>query len=87
MKINRIVVLGLVAVGGIVALVGCRKKSEPVLPQPAGVGEKAGAALDRAAQKTAEAAKTTAEAAKEAAGNAVEKTGEVLEKAGENMQK
>ncbi len=88
--------LGLAAVAGLVTMTGCAEKSET--NQLPGVGERTGAAMDRAAEKTvetanaatekaAETAKKAAEATKEAAQKAVEKTGEALEKAGESMQK
>jgi hypothetical protein len=78
-----------VVVAGAVAMVACGKN-----PESAGVGERTGAALDRAAVKTVDATKAAAAATKDATGRAVEKTGEVLEKSGaavektgENMQK
>jgi hypothetical protein len=71
------------------ALAGCCRNSEDE-----GAGEQTGAALDRAAESTADAAKTTGEKIKETTGKALEKTGEVLEsagaaveKTGDNMQK
>ena len=90
MKMERIRVLGVVALMGAVAITGCKQKSET---EPAGMAERTGAALDTAAEKTAEAgatvvektvegAKTTATATKEVTGKVVEKTGEVIEKAG-----
>ncbi len=82
MKITCVKLLGLVAVAGVVALTGCEKKTET-----AGVGERTGAALDEAAEKTADAAKSTAATVKDATGRAVEKTGEVMEKAGNAVEK
>ena len=79
MKMERIRVLGVVALMGAVAITGCKQKSEM---EPAGMAERTGAALDTAAEKTVEGAKTTATATKEVTGKVVEKTGEVLEKAG-----
>ncbi len=98
MKISAINILGIIVAVGVVATVGCKQKSSSETTPMAGVGEKAGAALDRAAEKTVEmatnvaektgeAAKTTAEAAKNVAGQAVEKTGAALEKAGAATEK
>ena len=94
MKIDVVRVLGIVAVGGVVAVAGCRQRSESEPPKTAGVAERTGAALDRAAEKTVEVATNVAGKTKDAAGVAIEKTGEVMEKAGaavektgENMQK
>ena len=94
MKIDVARILGVVAVAGALAVVGCTQKSES---EP-GVAERTGAALDRAADKTVEvstnvagktveAAKTTAAATKDVAGQAVEKTGAALEKAGAATEK
>jgi hypothetical protein len=71
-----------VVVVGAVTMVACGNRCE----QP-GVGERTGAAMDRAAEKTVEAAKATAAATKEAAGKAVEKTGKVLETSGAAVEK
>jgi len=92
MKISMLTIAGVVSVALVVGFVSCRQKTET--PGPA---EKAGAALDRAAAKTADAANTAAEKTKEAAVKAadatksaaqkvVEKTGEGLEKAGEAVE-
>ena len=85
MKTRTMAVLGAVTVAGVLTLVGCGKN--PDVPPAAGVGQRTGAALDRAAEKTADAAKAATEATKAAADNAVEKTGEGLEKAGSAMEK
>jgi hypothetical protein len=100
-KINMVIFFGILAVAviGAVAVVGCCCKisdSEP--SNTAGVAERTGAALDKAADKTVEATtnivgktgdavKKTAAATKDVAGQAVEKTGEALEKAGAAVEK
>ena len=73
MKTQRIRLLrcGAVAVALAVVAVGCGQQSGQ-----AGVGERTGVAIDKAAAKT-----------KDAAGQAVEKTGEALEKAGSAVDK
>ena len=83
MKNDMTKMLRIVAIIGVVAVAGCCKKSDSEPPKTAGVGERTGAALDKAAEKT-----------KDVAGKVVEKTGEALQKAGaatertgENMQK
>ncbi len=83
-KVEKFLWMVSVAVVGSLTTVGCRPKDAA---EPAGVGERTGAAMDRAADKTAEAAKTAAAATKEFTGAAVEKTGEVLEKAGTAVEK
>lgn len=83
MRLTITSMAGLVAVAGALAVAGCGKRPE----KAAGPAERTGAALDKAAEKTADAAKTTAEAAKDAAGVAVQKTGEALEKAGAATEK
>ena len=89
MKIDFLLVLGVIAVAGVVVFVSCRQKTET--PGPA---EKAGAALDKAAAKTVEAADTAAVKTREAAqkvavktGEGLEKVGAAVEKTGENLQK
>jgi hypothetical protein len=83
MKSKMLKMLGIVAIGGAVSLVGCDNKS----------GEKAGASIDKAAEntksavstaadKTTEGVKKAATATQNATGKAVEKTGEALKKAG-----
>jgi hypothetical protein len=88
MKINRMGFTGLTAVigfvflaAGLASLTGCDKPSTA-----AEVGEKTGAALDTAAEKTVEATKTAASATKEFTGKALEETGEAMKKAGEAME-
>jgi hypothetical protein len=89
MKIDFLLVLGVIAVAGVVGFASCRQKTET--PGPA---EKAGAALDKAAANTVEAANTAAAKTKEAAqkvtvktGEGLEKAGAAVEKTGENLQK
>ncbi|HBA72430.1 MAG TPA: hypothetical protein DCZ63_09680 [Geobacter sp.] len=77
MKIDLIKVLGTILVAGIVSLAGCGEKP----------GEKAGTAVDNAAEKTTDAVKSAAEATKDATGKAVEKTGEAMGKAGSSVEK
>ena len=79
MNKDMIRVLSVVAVASAVVAGGCRRKYEP---EPVGMAERTGAALDTAAEKTVEGAKATAAATREVAGKAVEKTGAALEKAG-----
>lgn len=81
MKLNIARLLSMMTIAGVMMMAGCGKNSETP-----GVGERAGAALDKAAEKTAAAAQTAAEKTKDVAGKAVEKTGEVLEKAGEAVE-
>ncbi len=81
MKTIRMVGVALVAASVIVG--GCNRSSEPA--GTPGVGERSGAAVDKAADKTADGAKAVAEKTKEVTGKALEKTGEVMEKAGESM--
>ena len=93
MKINRINFVRIAAGLGVVFLTGCdRPAKEP------GSAEKAGAALDRVAEKTEDTAITAAEKTRAAADKAVkatenfadksvQKTGEALEKAGAAMEK
>ena len=85
--------LSLLGILGAASLLGCGCAEKTIPPAP-GPAERTGAAIDRAAEKTADAAKAAAEATKNATGRAVEKTGEVLkkagtavDKAGSNMQK
>ena len=91
MKNGMVKVLVMVAVAGVVAVVGCSQKSETEPSKTAGVGERTGAALDRAAEKTAEAvtnaAKKTTEAAKAAAAATKDVAGQAVEKTGADMQK
>jgi uncharacterized lipoprotein NlpE involved in copper resistance len=55
MKIGMVKVLGIAAVAGTLSLVGCDNKPGST----AGVGERTGAALDKAAEKTGEAVEKT----------------------------
>ncbi len=83
MKTNMIRALGIMA-AAVLVVAGCGKKSEQSTPE--GAMERTGAALDTAAEKTAEAAKKAATATKSAAGVVVEKTGSALERAGSAME-
>ena len=79
---SRMSFLGIVAVAGVLALIGCTKKSGSESSEP-GIGERAGVAVDEAVEKT----KDVAGEAVEKTGEAIEKGGEAVEKAGEDMQK
>jgi len=85
MRINRTgftAVVGFVCLAiGLGGLAGCDEPSTA-----ANVGEKTGAALDTAAEKTVEATKNAASATKELTGKALEETGEAMKKAGEAME-
>ena len=81
MKTIRMVGVALVAASVIAG--GCNRNSEP--GDTPGVGERSGAAVEKAVDKTADAAKAVGEKTKEVTGKALEKTGEVMEKAGESM--
>ncbi len=77
-----------------VATLGCGKNTDAEPATEAGMGAKAGMAVDTAASNTVEAAKRSLDAVKDASGQVVDKSGEILEKtgdgirqAGENMQK
>lgn len=83
-KMTRILWILPVALVTCLTMASCRPKTGS---EPPGIGQRTGAALDRAADKTAEAAKTSAEATKDFTGAAVEKTGEVLEKAATAVEK
>jgi hypothetical protein len=85
MKMSAIRVLGMMAAVATVVASGCNKKSESSATAP-GVMERAGSAVDTAAQKTSETAKQAATATKDAAGAVVEKTGDVLQKAGSAVE-
>ena len=71
------------ALASVVVWVGCTEKSESEPTEGEGVAERAGAAVDRAVDKTKDVATTAAEATKDTTGKAVEKTGEVLGNAGD----
>lgn len=77
MKTNTRMTLSIMAVAGILILIGCGKKKQPV-----GVGERTGVALDEAAKKSAAKTEQVAAKIKDATGKVVEKTGEAVEKAG-----
>jgi len=81
MKTIRMVGVALVAASVIAG--GCSRSSEPA--GTPGVGERSGAAVDKAAGKTADAARAVGEKTKEVTGKTLEKTGEVMESAGESM--
>lgn len=87
MKNELVQFLGVVTMSGAFVLAGCTPKSDPGSTAEPGVGERTGAALDRAADKTAETAKAAAEKTEAAADKAVEKTGEALEKSGAAIEK
>ena len=72
-KVKKVLLMVSLAVVGSFLVAGCRPKDAS---DPSGVGERTGAAIDRATEKT-----------KDMAGAAVEKTGEVLEKAGTAVEK
>lgn len=82
MKIDFLLVLGVIAVAGVVVFVSCRQKTET-----AGPAEKAGVAIDKAAAKTVEAADNAAAKTHEAAQKVTVKAGEVLEKSGAAVEK
>lgn len=79
---NKMAWMAMIALAGAVGLAGCGQKSatEP------GTAEKAGAAVDQAAENAADKAREAAEKTKAAGETAVEKTGEALENAGEKLQ-
>ncbi len=82
MNKRMMILVGGVGVAAVMAwTTGCGQKPEP------GVGEKTGAALDRAAEKTGEAATKAVDATKDAAEKVSDKTGEVLEKSGAAVEK
>ncbi len=82
-SIARIVwIVVIVVSAGAVILFSYRHKSDSA----AGVGARAGAAIDNAANATMDAAGAAVDATKEATGRAVEKTGEVLGNAGDAVE-
>src|ERR1039457_3420828 len=99
MKIDMLrKVLVIMTLVGAVAIVGCDKKCATEPAKTPGTAERAGAALDKAVEKTqevttnaldkaVEATKAAAEATKDATGRVVEKTGQALEKAGTAVEK
>lgn len=82
MRIAVTTALAVVAVAGTLAMSGCGQKPESQATHRPGVGERAGIAADKAAERTVDAARTTAAATKDAADVAVDKAGAALEKAG-----
>ena len=86
MKKQWVLILGGAAVASAVVLSGCSRNAEPIEDGEPGTGERSGAAVDTAVDRTVDAAKTTGAAAKDMTGKALEKTGETLEKAGEAME-
>jgi len=83
MNKNTMKWMSIVAAISVVTMVGCKQKTGTEPTTTPGVAEKAGAALDKAADKTVEGT-----------GIAIEKTGEAVknaaasvEKTGDNMQK
>ena len=87
MKIDVARMLGIVTVVGALAVVGCTQKSELEPSKPAGVGERTGAALDKAAERTVEVVTNVAGKVVVKTGEVLEKAGAATEKTGENMQK
>ncbi len=83
MKMEMVRVLGVAVVAGCVMVSGCQPTQPSGKP---GIGERSGAAVDNAAEKTAEATKAAAVKAKEVTGKALENAGESMERTGENMQ-
>ena len=86
MKKQWVLILGGAAVASAVVLSGCSRNAKPVEDGAPGTGERSGAAVDTAVDRTVDAAKTTGAAAKDMTGKALEKTGETLEKAGAAME-
>ncbi len=82
MKMTRVAGVALVAAS--VMAGGCSRDSAPG-GEP-GLGERSGAAVDKAADKTVDAAKAVAGKTKEVTGKALEKSGEVMGSAGESME-
>ncbi|MFO7936624.1 MAG: hypothetical protein R6V06_03340 [Kiritimatiellia bacterium] len=82
MNINMVNGFSIVMACFAVAVAGCGRNAENE-----GVGERTGAALDRAAENTADAAQATGEEIKETTGEVLESTGAAVENAGDNMQK
>ncbi|HAL92933.1 MAG TPA: hypothetical protein DCM68_07920 [Verrucomicrobia bacterium] len=71
----------MVVAAGALILVNCTQKSETAPAQT--VGERAGEAIDTAAEKT----EAVADQAVEKTGEALEKAGGAVEQTGENLQK
>ena len=75
MKISKAAILVLAVAAGALVMVNCKQKAALEPAPAAGTGERAGAAMDRAAEKAAE--KT---------GEVMEEAGEAVANAGENLQ-
>ncbi len=79
------------ALAAVFILTGCCNKTVTEANPEAGPAEKAGAAMDRAAEATSEEARRLAEKTnaelREASEKAVEKSGEVIEKIGDGLSK
>lgn len=73
---KKLKIMSVALIAGVVVAAGCSKKSDSQMSEKKGVGERTGAAMDRAAEKTGEAA-----------GKVVDKTGEVIEKTGAAIEK
>ena len=78
---------GVVAACGVLALAGCGQQSATHSSETPGPGEKAGAALDRAADKTVETTTNLAAKVVEKTGEVLQKSGAAVEKTGADMQK
>lgn len=82
MKVMRIVGVALVA--GSVVAGGCSRSSET--GEEPSMGERSGAAVETATDKTVDGAKAVGEKTKEVTGKVLEKSGEVMGGAGESME-
>jgi len=81
------VVIGVAVAVAVVT--GCSRKPQAESAESAdspGMAERTGAALDQAADRTADAMEATGKAAKDLTGRAIERTGEVMEKVGESLE-
>jgi hypothetical protein len=79
--------LGVAAICGAVVLAGCAPQTSSNPSGTPGPAEKAGAALDRAADKTVETTTNAAAKAVDKTGEVIEKAGAAVEKVGADMQK
>ena len=77
-----VLILGGAMVASAVVLAGCSRSAKPAEGVEPGIGERSGAAVDAAVDRTVDAAKATGAAVKEMTGKAMEATGETMEKAG-----
>lgn len=84
MDMNMIRIVGVAVVAGSVMAGGCSRSSETGA-EPT-MGERSGAAVETATDKTVEAAKAVGEKTKEVTGKVLEKSGEVMGSAGESME-